>query len=179
MTAQKDLPDTVPREATGHHACDTDAGKCTDLRRVHSKLSTGTLSRDKECGQGMNGGSDAALYTFLFIWIQKAKFYAEISSERNMEMSPANYPKTFALLTPKYFFCGRDIPGVLLYIMRVKYLGGTIPSCCVVFVGFHWISMNQNPELLAEETKEKRLKTPEREEMQKVTNLEKKRALFF
>lgn len=86
----------------------------------------------------------------------KAKFYAEISSERNMEMSPANYPKTFALLTPKYFFCGRNIPGVLLYIMRVKYLGGTIPSCCVVFVGFHWISMNQNPELLAEETKEKR-----------------------
>ena len=27
MPAQKDLPDTVPREGTGHHARGTDAGK--------------------------------------------------------------------------------------------------------------------------------------------------------
>ena len=67
MMAQKDVPDTVPREGTGHHACDTDAGKGTDLRRMHFKLSTGTLSRDKECGRGMNGGSDAALYTLVYL----------------------------------------------------------------------------------------------------------------
>lgn len=83
------------------------------------ELSTGTLSRDKECGQGMNGGA-AMLHStpFCLSGSKTTKFYAEISSERNMEMSPANYPKTFALLTPKYFFCGRNIPGVLLYIMR-------------------------------------------------------------
>ena len=75
-------------------------------------------------------------------------------------MSPANYTKTFTQLMPKYFFCGRNILGVLLYIMHVKSLGGTIPSGCVVSVGFHWISINQNPELLTEETKEKRLKMP-------------------
>lgn len=96
-----------------------------------------------------------------------------------MEMSPTNYPKTFAQLTPKYFFCGRNIPGVLLYIMRVKSLGETIPSCCVVYVGFHWTSVNQNPELLTEETKEKRLKMPEREEMQKQSPTWKRNVLYF
>lgn len=80
---------------------------------------------------------------------------------------------------PKYFFSGRNILGVLLYIMHVKSLGGTIPSGCVVYVGFHWISMNQNPELLTEETKEKRLKMPEREEMQKQSLTRKRNVLHF
>ena len=39
--------------------------------------------------------------------------------------------------------------------------------------------MNQNPELLTEETKEKRLKMPEREEMQKQSPTWKRNVLYF
>lgn len=107
----------------------------------------------------------------------RQNFYAEISSERNMEMSPANYPKTFALLTPKYSLWEEHTLSPIIY-NACEIPGGTIPSCCVVFVGFHWISMNQNPELLAEETKGEDTQDARKREMQKVTNLEKKRACF-
>lgn len=67
MPVQRDLPDAVPQEGTAHHACDTDAGKYTDLRRMHLKLSTGTLFRDKECGHGMRRQRCRTLYLSVYL----------------------------------------------------------------------------------------------------------------
>ena len=67
MPVQQDLPETVRQEGTGHHACDTDAGKNTDLRRMHLKLSTGTLFRDKERGHGMRRQRCRTLYLCVYL----------------------------------------------------------------------------------------------------------------
>lgn len=137
------------RDLTCVHRC----WKCTDLRAYL----LGPSIETKERGQGMKWRQlCCTLHLSVYLDPKLRKFYAEISSERNMEMSPATHSQNICSAYTQVFLLWEEHTWSPIIYNACEIPGGTIPSCCAVFVGFHWISMNcVNPELLAEETKEK------------------------